>query len=233
MNKRALVIPLLLLGILMPATAAGASPAGPESNPIGSLRWLPANTNEGSEVPDGLHRLVVTYDRSLTQTGKPADLLAQGAFAVKFTATGSLQMAGWSPRVSPVDNGLTSLQGLHAGVRGDVRDGNCSKVDTPAFSAAFSTTRTFLHSGTTPYVANDGPGACEIVEASTPTFGGFQTRVTTFVPGFWIDLQVPTNLGSPQVWYSAIFDTDGETGPYYQTVDSAGSSKNTTSPPQS
>jgi hypothetical protein len=230
MNKRALLVPVLLLGILIPASPAIASPAGPESNPIGSLRWLPANTNEGTEVPEGLRRLVVIYDRSLTQAGKPAELLAQGGFGVKFTATGSLNMAGWSPRVSPVDNGTTSLEGLHATVRGDVRDGDCSKAGTAAFSAAFSTTRTFLHSGTTPYVAQDGPGACEIVDASNPSAGGFQTRVTTFVPGFWIDLQVPTNPGSPQVWYSAVFDTEGETGPYYQTADSVGFSKSTSTP---
>lgn len=229
MTKRALLVPLLLLGILMPSSAAGASPAGPESNPVGTLRWLPANTNEGSEVPTGLRRLVVIYDRSLTQAGKPGDLLAQGAFALKVAATGNLRMADWSPRISPVDNGISTLENLHASITGDVRDGDCSTVESASFSSAFSTTRTFMHSGTVPYEAHNGPGACEVVEASTKVGGGFQTRVTTYVPGFWIDVELPST-GSPTVWYTAAFDTEGQSGPFYRTADSVGSSKSITTP---
>ncbi|MGH2710248.1 MAG: hypothetical protein ACRDH9_03470 [Actinomycetota bacterium] len=225
MRKRALVT-LMLLAALAPHGAAGASPAGPESNPVGSLRWLPANTNE--QVPDGLRRLVVIYDRSLNEAGKPSDLLARGAFGLKITATGNLRMSDWSPRISPIDNGLSSLENLHASVVGDVRDGDCSNVGTASFSAAFSTTRTFLHSGTAPYQTQDGPGACEVIETSVATAGGFQTRVTTHVPGFWIDVQLPSGPVAPQVWYTAAFDTDGEFGPFYRTADSAGSSKTIT-----
>jgi hypothetical protein len=232
MNKTALkktAVALSVLAGLVPTQAASARPVGPESNPVGTIRWLPSNTNEGPSVPIGLRRMVVVYDRSLNVTGQPSDLLAQGAFGLKISSTSPLlRMEGWSPRVSPVDQGFTPFENIHASVQGDVRDGDCDKVGTQAFSSAFSTTRNFLHAGGAPYQAQNGPGACEVVESSIPASGGFQTRVTTYVPGFWVDVQLPSGPVTPQVWYEAAFDTDGEAGPFYRTADAAGASRSIT-----
>lgn len=228
MRKIALV-PLLLLAALVPTGPASAAPAGPETNPVGTIRWLPVNTNEGTQVPAGLRRLVVIYDRSLNDAGKPVDILANGAFGLKLGSPSPLlRMNGWSSRVTPLGWGLTPFENIYAGVAGDIRDGACSKAGTPQFSAAFSTTRNFLHAGPTPYQAQSGPGSCEVVDASAPAPGGFQTRVTTHVPGFWIDVQLPTGPGPSQVWYTAVYDTEGESGDFYETADSAGSSRSIT-----
>lgn len=242
MRKIAL-IPFLIVAVLVPLGKAGAAPAGPETNPLGTLRWLPDNTNENGLVPAGLNRLVVIYDRSLNDAGKPANLLAKGTFGVKFaSALPEVRMKGHSPNVGATqDAGAPSpaFDEVFAGIEGDIRDGACSKAGTSAFSAAFTTTRTFFHAGTSPYQPQTGSGACEVVQASTPVSGGFSTRVTTYVPGFWIDVQWPKHedeLGSggegnllAEVWYSAVYDKDGDSTPFYQP-DAAGVSDSVGSP---
>jgi hypothetical protein len=233
--KRIALVPFLMLAALVPTGAASAAPAGPETNPVGTIMWLPPNTNQGSQVPQGQNRLVVIYDRSLDLAGKPADLLANGAFGLKTVSNSpGLRMKNHSPHVDSIDDAggdqLDPLDEVFAGVQGDIRDGDCDEAGTSGFSAAFSTTRTFLHQGATPYQAQNGPGACEVVEASAGSPGAFQTRVTTYVPGFWIDFAGATGPGGgpAQVWYTAVYDTEGESGEFYETADSAGSSRTVT-----
>ncbi len=240
--RKTMLLPLVLLASMIPLGTAEAAPAGPETNPLGTLSWLPPNSREGSQVPDGLVRLVVVYDRSLDAEEKPSDLLANGAFGLKIAANGAdLRMKGHSPSVGSIDDAGGSqfgpLDEVLLGVEGDVRDGACSKVGTPAFSAAFSTSKSFFHSGTTPYQPQKGPGACEVVDISTPGTGGFQTTVTTHVPGFWIDVELPEGQASSdgeafhhEIWYAAAYDTEGESGDFYETSDTAGQSRSVGDP---
>jgi hypothetical protein len=231
MRKWAISLVLVALASLTPVGTASAAPAGPETNPVGTLRWLPENTNERPAA--GVHRLVVIYDRSLNSSGKPSTMLANGAFGLKIASLSpDLRMKGHSPAVGSIDDagGPAQLDEVFVGVEGDVRDGACSRAGTSGFSAAFTTTRTFVHPGSSPYTPQSGPGACEVVDSSTPTGGGFQTRVTTHVPGFWIDVQGPGQVLT-ELWYEAVYDTDGESGDFYETSDDAGASKSVGSPP--
>jgi hypothetical protein len=233
-----------LVAVLAPASV-GATPFGGETNPIGSLRWLPDNANEKGQVGANQFRLAVVYDYSLDTQGKPiAPLLAKGAFGVKFYTTSaadlrmvehsesviSLGDVGGDP-VGPVDE-------VFMGVAGDVRDSSCPQAGVSPASAAYSTTRTFFHAGSSPYQPVTGPGACEVVDATTPVSGGFNTTVTTHVPGFWIDVTWPTRTvpaaGTGRlmadVWYGALYDTEGEEGDFYETADAEGDSKSVGSP---
>jgi hypothetical protein len=241
--RKIILIPFLLLAVLAPLGKAGAAPAGSETNPLGTLRWLPDNTNEGTSVTAGTSRLVLIYDRSLNTAGKPSALLANGSFGVKFASTSpEIRMKAHSSSVGATqDEGAPAqLDEVFAGLQGDVRDGGCSLAGTPSFSAAFTTTRTFFFSGSSPYQPQAGTGACEKVDSSTPLAGGFQTRVTTYVPGFWIDVEWPTHddeLGSggaahalADVWYTAVYDTGNESGDFYETADAAGVSDSVGSP---
>lgn len=132
--------------------------------------------------------------------------------------------------VDPVDQ-------VFMGVAGDVRDGAC-KAGIQPVSVAYSTTRTFFHPGSSPYQATAGPATCEVVDASTPASGGFTTTVTTYAGGFWIDVTWPTRTvpaaGSGRlmadVWYAALYDTQGEPGEFYETADAQGPSKSVGSP---
>ncbi|MGH2691128.1 MAG: hypothetical protein ACRDHM_01340 [Actinomycetota bacterium] len=238
MRKVAIPLVLVALAALAPANAASAAPAGPETNPLGTLTWLPNNTNQ--TPPAGLHRLVVIYDRSLNAAGKPSALLANGAFGVKITTTSpDLRMKAHSPRVGSVA-GTGGIDEILLAVEGDTRDGACSKAGTSGFSEAFSSTRLFVYPGSSPYQPQNGPGACEVVNSSTRVSGGFETRVTTHVPGFWIDVEWPTPddpLGPggggdllTDVWYEAVYDTGGQSGEFYQTSDAAGTSRSIGSP---
>jgi len=241
MRKIGISLVLLVLATLAPASTAAAAPAGPETNPVGTLMWLPDNTNETPVA--GLHRLVVVYDRSLNAAGKPSALLTKGAFGLKIATTApELRMKGHSPGVGSVEDagGPAEIDELFLGVEGDVRDGACSSVGTAGFAEAFTSTRTFTYPGSSPYQPLNGPGACEVVDSSVQVTGGFQTRVTTHVPGFWIDVEWPTHedeLGSggpghllAEVWYTAVYDTAGESGDFYETADAAGASSSIGSP---
>ena len=237
--KRIVLLPLVLLASLIPLGAADAAPAGPETNPVGTPNWKPFNTRE--EVPAGVERLVVVYDRSLNAQGSPTTLLTKGAFGLKLASNSAeLRMVDHSPGVDSLDDAGGSpfdpLDEVFAAVEGDVRDGACSKVGTSSFSAAYSTSRSFLHAGSQPYQAQSGPGACEVVTSSVATGGGFQTTVTTFVPGFWIDVELPAGASLAtemhhQIWYEAVYDTGGQSGEFYQTADAFGQSKTIGDPP--
>jgi hypothetical protein len=235
----------LVTGIALLAPPAAGGPASPldDANPLGTISWLPTNANERPAA--NLFRLVVVYDRSRNPgTGQPADLLAKGPFGVKFTTTSpNVRMMGHSPRVTSLDDTtgqpqMGAVDQVFMGVAGDVRDGQCSKVGTAAFSAAYSTTRTFFWPGSTPYTPISAQGTCEVVDASTPLMDGegnitgYDTRVTNHVPGFWIDVQWPT-LSVPQVstgrflaemWYGSYYDDDGENGAWYAVGDAIGTS---------
>ncbi len=229
--RRAVLLSLLLLaGLTIPGTSQ-ARPAGPFTNPLGSLQWLPDYANESPQT--GKYRLVVVYDWSLT-SGKPDALLAKGAFAMKLaTLSPELRMTGHSPSVSSIP-APTALDQAAMALEGDVRDAACSRAGMPGFSEAYSYTRTFNHAGPHPYVPRQGPGVCEQVESSTAQGGGFRTRVTTHVPGFWIDVAWPTRNGGrlfPQVWYEAVYDTDGQNGSFLVTADATGGSGNVSEPP--
>ena len=236
--KRFVLLPLVLLASLTPLGTAEAAPAGPETNPIGTLSWLPPNSRESAQVPAGSERLVVVYDRSIDAGGKPTALLGKGAFGLKIAAnTQELRMVRHSPGVGSIDDAggspFTPVDQILVGVEGDVRDGACSKVGTPSFSEAFSITRSFVHFGSQPYQPQNGPGACEVRDSSTPVSGGFQTVVTTHVPGFWIDIKLPAGAAIAadeeamhhEIWYAAVYDTDGESGEFYETSDAVGQSR--------
>lgn len=238
--KRIVLLPLVLLASLIPLGAADAAPAGPETNPVGTPGWKPFNTRE--EVPAGVERFVVVYDRSLNAQGGLTALLTKGAFGLKLASNSAqLRMVDHSSGVDSLDDRGGSparpLDEVIAAVEGDVRDGACSKAGTASFSAAYSTSRSFLHPGSQPYQAQSGPGACEVVTSSVATNGGFRTTVTTFVPGFWIDVKLPagasptTGLVHNEIWYEAVYDTAGESGQFYQTADSFGQSKTIGDPP--
>jgi len=239
--KRSMVLPLVLLASLTPLGTAEAAPAGPETNPLGTLSWLPPNSGDSSEVPAGAERLVVVYDRSIDSQGRPATLLANGAFGLKIASNSAeIRMVGHSDGVGSIDDAggapFEPVDEVFSGVEGDVRDGSCSLVGTPSFSEAFSFTRSFLHAGSTPYEAQSGPGACEVVDSSTPASGGFQTVVTTHVPGFWIDISLPAGAANAveamhhEIWYAAVYDTEAESGDFYETADDFGQSKSVGDP---
>ncbi len=247
----------LTFGMTTAVTApVAASPAGGDTNPLGSLSWLPDNANEKSEVGAGRSRLVVVYDRSLNATGQPAALLGKGPFGAKFFAASDVTMVAHSPRLTDLktvtgQSQADQLDQVVMGVAGDVRDGACSNLGQGTFSAAYSTTRSFFHSGTTPYAPISGVGTCERVDSSVASLDGagsvtgYVTRVTTFVPGFWIDVVWPEHnqtvpavgqlLGGRQqaeIFYGSFFDTGGENGDWYEVADTTGTSTSVGSPGQ-
>lgn len=234
---------------LAAALAVGFAPTaqtipGPadETDPIGTLNWLPPNANE---KPTGftIERLIVTYDESNGE-----DLIAQGPFGVKFSTTAlfapgaietfPLTMVGHSPLVSSLESGQGAPDGTDdhfMGVAGDVRDGDCANAadgDLSDFSYAYSTTFTILEGD---IILDD----CQVVEAeSTDANGDTWLTVTEYTPGFWIDVDWPADanpLDEPgyafaEVWYSALYDTDGEDGEFYETADATGHSRSVGGP---
>lgn len=247
MRRLTICAAVLALGALAaPASSAAPStPYGMESNPLGTVHWLPANANESA--PTGVNRLVVVYDRSIDEaTGEPIDLLAKGPFGMKFfTPLPEPRMAAHAPSVTSLDDlGFPGeVDTAFMGVAGDVRDGDCAKAGTEGFSAAYSTTRSFFHPGETAYEPVSGPGTCEVVDDSvavTDEAGaviGYQTTVTNHVPGFWLDVTWPTHdvsvpvFGSlssgyvaGELWYGSFFDTGGEDGDWYAVADTTGQS---------
>ncbi len=246
---RARLVPIIvgLMVAALPAGSGQAAPVGAETSPVGSIRWLPANANEKGAVGADEFRLVVVHDYSLDAQGKPTALQGKGPFGLKFfTTSPDIRMVEHSSHVESLDELISDqvdpADQAFAGVTGDVRSGACAKAGTPAFSAAYSTTRTFFHEGATPYVAVSGIGSCEVVERSDPAIqgsvSGFTTVVKTLVPGFWIDVtwptrtvpQVGTGRLAADVWYSAYYDEDGEDGDFYAVGDTMGSSTSTGSP---
>ncbi len=247
----------LALG-LSPAvtTPAAASPAGGDTNPLGTLTWIPDNANEKSQVAAGRSRLMVVYDRSLNATGQPTSLLAKGPFGAKFFAASDVTMVAHSPRLSDLKTvtgqpQADQLDQVVMGVAGDVRDGDCGKLGQPTFSAAYSTTRSFFHPGATPYAPISGVGTCERVDSSVASVDGsgnttgYQTTVTNFVPGFWIDVVWPEHNQSvpvfgqlfggrqqAEIFYGSFFDTGGENGDWYRVGDTTGTSTSVGTPGQ-
>jgi hypothetical protein len=245
----------LALGLTPAVTsAAAASPAGGDTNPLGSLSWLPDNANEKSQVAAGRSRLVVVYDRSLNAAGQPTTLLGKGPFGAKFFAASDVSMVDHSPRVSDLKTvtgqpQADQLDQVVMGVAGDVRDGACSLLGQPTFSAAYSTTRAFFHQGATPYAPISGVGTCERVDSSVASMDdagntiGYLTTVTNFVPGFWIDVVWPEHnqdvplagrlVGGHQqseIFYGSFFDTGGEDGDWYEVGDTTGTSTSVGAP---
>jgi hypothetical protein len=257
MRKSALILIVLAATFTaLPATGV-ASPAPGDTNPLGSLSWLPDNANEKSQVASGRSRLIVVYDRSLNATGQPTNLLGKGTFGAKFFAASDVTMVGHSARVTDLKSvtgqpQADQLDQVFMGVAGDLRDGECSKLGQPTFSAAYSTTRSFLHPGSTAYTPISGVGTCERVDTSTPVtdgagnITGYQTTVTNFVPGFWIDVVWPDhNVTVPvinlalaggkqqaEIFYGAAFDTGGENAAWYTAADTTGTSVSVGSPGQ-
>ena len=258
MRKSALVVAALALTLAIVPAVGSASPVGDstpygrEDNAIGTLRWLPRNANE---KPTGANvsRLVVVYDTSRDEAGASIPLKAKGAFGVKMFTTNQVdvKMKGHSAKVGDL-NTFTG-QSLPAqanetaiAVYGDVRDGACSKAGTPAFSAAYSTTRTFFHAGSTPYAPVTAPGVCEIVDSSTEVRDasgqllGFTTTATNHVPGFYVDVEWATRTVTgglatnahllAEIWYGAAYDSAGDPGPFPNGVDTTGASKSVGSP---
>jgi hypothetical protein len=149
-----------------------------------------------------------------------------------------VQMVGHSPFVTTLETlGFPGdVSRAFAGVAGDVRDADCADAGTDAFSAAYSTTRTVA----APYEPQD----CETIDETIIDGEGevIGHVVTTHVPGFWVDLEWPLAASAlettpghalPEVWYGAVYDTDGTaTGDWYTEVDDAGQSASVFSPGQ-
>ncbi|MBW3662883.1 MAG: hypothetical protein KY469_07265 [Actinobacteria bacterium] len=244
------VVVALVVGFTAPSTDVSVDELGwsvpghaQETDPVGSLNWLPPNANE--EVPAfDEHRLIVTYDESL---GLDGELLAKGAFGLKFSTTAlmdvgtgdpfPLTMLRHSPHVSSLESGQGAPDGADdyfMGVSGDVRDGDCANLaeGPDALSYAYSTT--FTVSGDV--AAED----CQVIEDQATDVDGniVSTTITEYVPGFWIDVRWGTEINPlgesghhlAEVWYSAMFDTDGEDGEFYATSDDTGSSRSVGGP---
>lgn len=245
---------LVALALAVPASAsqlevpAPSTPYGLETNPLGTVKWLPGNANE--TPAGGANRLIVVHDYSLNEAGQQVPLLAKGTFGVKFIPLGpDPRMVAHSPKITSLDDvtgrsEIGPVDQAFMGVAGDVRQSACSLAGTPAFSAAYTTTRTFFHPGTAPYVPVTAPGTCEVVDSSTAVTNqagettGFTTRVTNHVPGFWIDVtwasrSVPgagNGYLGPELYYGSAYDTGGENGAWYATADSTGQSVSTGPP---
>jgi hypothetical protein len=234
MKRIALAATVLSLFAMSAPIAGAAAPT--DTNPIGSLRYLPSGTNE--QPAAGATRLVVVFsDGSIEAgTGAAVALAANGPFGVRFsgvvvTATGPAvpTMVGHSQPMDDVKSASSNMapdaiNGAIAGVAGDTRDGACSKVGTPSFLYAYSKTRT--ETTTQPYA----PVPCERIDSAIPIMSGtsitgWTTTITKFTPGFWIDLTgVPTATWTNAVLhYGAVYDTEGQSGEFYTTSDEAGS----------
>ncbi|HVM12239.1 MAG TPA: hypothetical protein VM638_07175 [Actinomycetota bacterium] len=243
MRKIVALLSLIVATTPAVAPATDAMPAG-ATDPLGSLRWLPRGANERPQGHSS--RLVVVYDRSLDDGGV-VPLRAKGPFVVGLSTTtvGQMTIAGHSPSVSVArgDTGspeaefvLHAVDGYLGAWTGDIRDGDCAKAGTGAFSAAYSTTRSFFHPGAAPYAPSTTAGGCEVVDAATAVRDsagrhlGFDTIVTTHVPGFWIDVfysELSTATFRPgranaDIWYEAAYDEEGEEGLWHEVADAAG-----------
>ena len=234
----ALVAGMVLGAAAVPAVALPVAPAPlglPETNPIGTMKWLPVDANE-RPTGGSVYRLVVVYDHSLDpDTGEPTDLLASGPWGMKLFSN---SVAGWnlevpaielrnhSSHVSSLDDAglppeLQQVDEAFIGLSGDVSDADCDDAGTSAFSAAYSTTRSFFHAGSDPYAAATGPGVCEVVDSSIAVEDddgnviGFTTTVTNHVPGFWFDVYWPYEIDPAaaeqgnghtlsEIWYGAL-----------------------------
>lgn len=220
-----------------------------ENNPVGSLNWLPPNANEAGDVGFGEQRMIVLYDHSLDADGAPTDLIAAGPFGMKISTTAlvhvstgepfPLTMVDQSPFVSTLETGQGAPDGADdyfMGVAGDVRDGACSNLedgDATDMSTAFTTTFTTTNESATPQLDE-----CQLASTTDNGDGTFTHTITTYVPGFWVDvkwrLDTPpldnTGYTFAEVWYSAMVDTDGEDGEFYETADTIGQSTSTGGP---
>lgn len=230
------------------ATASPLSPAGAlDTNPLGSLSWAPANANN-LPSDEGVYRLTIEYDHSIDGEGNATELLANGGFGVRLFTTAltntnreayPVKVADHSPHVSSIDDSYGAPQEadeVFAGFSGDVRDGDCDKLGTEEFSAAFSTSATVTDSS-----PDYEPGPCQTVDATTDNGDGtFTHLVTTHRPGFWVDVQWSAEidgLGSEnpgrtlaEIWYGTLYDTDAEDGEWFETADSAANSTSTHEP---
>jgi hypothetical protein len=238
MKRIALAGALLGLSVLSAPIAGAAAPV--DTNPLGTLGYLPAGTNEAAAP--GARRLVVVFDTSLA-TGGTAPLgriLANGAFGMKLsgvalTAAGPAvpTMVAHSAALGDVKSASSgqapdAINGGFAGIAGDTRDADCSKVGTPDFMYAYSKTRVVVSPN---FYA---PQPCERIDSATPIpTGGWTTSVTTFTPGFWIDVSTtPTGAWTNSAFhYGAVYDTEAESGEFYMTSDEAGSGSFVGGPP--
>lgn len=209
-----------------PALEAAAPEPVPETNPIGTMKWLPVVANER---PTGFQnfRLVVLYDHSLDpDTGEPTDLQADGPWGMKVASnsvtdsTGllpAIKLVGHSEHVSSLDDAglppeLEAVDRAFMGLAGDVRDGDCANVadgDPSDLSYAYSTTFT---------LPGDVAAAdCQVVKSqqTDPQTGEvISTTITEYVPGFWFDVNWPYEtdlLGGggdghtlSELWYGAM-----------------------------
>lgn len=234
--KRLLIPALVLLmafgGAPTMSLAASAPVPVLETNPVGELRWMPGNANEKA-TGFGIYRLVVAYDE---------DMLAKGTFGLKLFTTAvlaadgtttPLQVVGHSPSVTTLeDQGAPAeLSNAFAGFAGDVRDGDCANVGTEEFSAAYTTTRTVDPA----YQVQE----CETAEPVVVNGETVALNVTTHVPGFWVDIDWPLQAGAldqkgghalAEVWYGAVYDTNGGDGNWFTEAEGVGNSVSVYSP---
>lgn len=225
----------LTFGFTAAPQTTATSPGGAlQTNPIGSMRWLPVVANE-SPAGFGIDRLVVVYDGSLDAvSGDAIDLIADAGYGMKLFSNSVTDSAGNEPPAITLEGHtpwVTTLEGLgapagtdaaFAGMAGDVTDGDCANLDASdpegSLSYAYSTTYT---------VDGDvNAEACQVIEsqATDPDTGAVvSTTITEYVPGIWFDVKWPMETdpaGSggqghslSEVWYGAIpgYSTDDPT----------------------
>ena len=237
--KRVALAALLLLA-LQAVPASAALPV--DTNPLGTLKVLPGNAVEKSEVPAGAVRMVVVFDRSLALgsgvpgQGAPTNaILATGDFGARFTggfqapmAPAPAQMIDHHARLDDVKKAAdgagfpgfpADVSNAVGGVAGDVRDAACPAAGAPLLWA-YST----LSSSNTPARAVDGP--CTVVVSSLQNAAGtWDNVIRTYVPGFWVDFRSPAGVAGGQgaFKYAAAYDNNNSPGGnFWDTADAAG-----------
>lgn len=233
MRIRNALIPTVVASLALGFTAGPASdtvalsdaaPGGAlVTNPIGTMRWLPAVANEGSAF--GSDRIVVVYDGSLDPTtGETTELLADGEFGMKLFSNSVTDSSGREPpAIRLVDHSpwVATLEGqgapagtdaAFAGMSGDVRDGACANLEAedPAGTLSYAYSFTFTVAG------EAAAEACQLVDGHERDADNniLSTTITEFVPGFWFDVRWPTETDPAgaggqghtlsEVWYGAI-----------------------------
>ena len=219
----------LVLGVAAAPSAAlvpggSSAPQGVlETNPIGTMSWLPVVANE-SPSGAGVFRLVVAYDHSIDpDTGEPTELIADGPWGMKLFSNSAadsdgnvpaITLVGHSPHTASLqdDGAPPELDRAFIGLSGDVNDGDCAALeDGDPSDLSYAYTTTFTLPG------DVAPEPCQVVdgqEVDPETAEILSTTITEYVPGFWFDVKWPyetdkAGSGGPghtlsEIWYGAM-----------------------------
>lgn len=209
---------LAVMGSALPAIARGdAEPV--DTDPIGTLGYLP---DEAAETPTaGSTRLVVVF---------ADDMEAKGPFGAKFTGlVGSTasgpsvpQMVAYSPGLDgDLQEAGAPVGGPEfAGIYGNAAKGTCPANGGRPQLFAYSVVRTETTVGT-PYARQICEETAAPVVISTDPVTGvktYETTVTKFVPGFWLDFSGTPNASWDTAFfqYAAAYSEDAGGGDFYE-----------------